>query len=32
LSQQIMFLHKGKIQVNSIENSGTVIRLIFSGN
>ncbi|MEH6536797.1 MAG: ATP-binding protein [Psychroserpens sp.] len=29
LCQQIMFLHKGKIQVNSIENSGTVIRLIF---
>jgi nitrogen fixation/metabolism regulation signal transduction histidine kinase len=29
LSQQIMFLHKGKIQVNSIENSGTVIRLVF---
>jgi nitrogen fixation/metabolism regulation signal transduction histidine kinase len=29
LCQQIMFLHKGKIQVNSIENRGTVIRLIF---
>jgi nitrogen fixation/metabolism regulation signal transduction histidine kinase len=29
LSQQIMFLHKGKIQVNTIENSGTVIRLVF---
>ncbi len=29
LCQQIMFLHKGQIQVNSIENSGTVIRLIF---
>lgn len=27
--QQIMFLHKGKIQINSIENSGTVIRLVF---
>ncbi|MGK0413823.1 MAG: nitrogen fixation/metabolism regulation signal transduction histidine kinase [Polaribacter sp.] len=29
LCQQIMFLHKGKIQINSIENSGTVIRLVF---
>lgn len=29
LSQQIMFLHKGKIQVNTIENIGTVIRLVF---
>lgn len=29
LCQQIMFLHKGKIQINSVENSGTVIRLIF---
>ena len=29
LCQQIMFLHKGKIQVNTIENSGTVIRLVF---
>lgn len=29
LCQQIMFLHKGKIQVNSIENSGTVIQLVF---
>ncbi|WP_241478997.1 sensor histidine kinase [Psychroserpens jangbogonensis] len=29
LCQQIMFLHNGKIQVNSIENSGTVIRLVF---
>ena len=27
--QQIMFLHKGKVQINSIENSGTVIRLVF---
>ena len=29
LCQQIMFLHKGKIQINSIENTGTVIRLVF---
>ena len=29
LCQQIMFLHKGKIQINSIENKGTVIRLVF---
>ena len=29
LCQQIMFLHKGKIQINSIENSGTIIRLVF---
>ncbi len=29
LCQQIMFLHKGKIQINSIENNGTVIQLIF---
>jgi signal transduction histidine kinase len=29
LCQQIMFLHKGKIQVNSVENSGTVIQLVF---
>ncbi|PHS52360.1 MAG: ATP-binding protein [Lutibacter sp.] len=29
LCQQIMFLHKGEIQVKSIENSGTVIRLVF---
>jgi len=29
LCQQIMFLHKGKIQINSIETSGTVIQLIF---
>jgi len=29
LCQQIMFLHKGKIQVNTIENSGTVIQLLF---
>jgi len=29
LCQQIMFLHKGKIQINSIENRGTVIRLEF---
>ena len=29
LCQQIMFRHKGKIQINSIENSGTVIRLVF---
>lgn len=29
LCQQIMFLHKGQIQINSIENSGTVIQLIF---
>tara|TARA_R110001632_G_scaffold65_6_gene259 strand:- start:2572 stop:3735 length:1164 start_codon:yes stop_codon:yes gene_type:complete len=29
LCQQIMFLHKGKIQVNSVENSGTVIHLVF---
>jgi signal transduction histidine kinase len=29
LCQQIMFLHKGKIQVNSVENGGTVIRLVF---
>lgn len=29
LCQQIMFLHKGKIQINTIQNSGTVIRLIF---
>ena len=29
LCQQIMFLHKGKIQINSIHNRGTVIRLIF---
>ena len=29
LCQQIMFLHKGKIKINSVENSGTVIQLIF---
>lgn len=29
LCQQIMFLHKGKIKINSIENSGTAIQLIF---
>jgi len=29
LCQQIMFLHKGKIQINSIEKKGTVIRLVF---
>ncbi len=29
LSKQIMLLHKGNIHVNSIENSGTVIRLVF---
>jgi signal transduction histidine kinase len=29
LCQQIMFRHKGKIQINSIENGGTVIRLVF---
>jgi len=29
LCQQIMFLHKGKIQVKTIENNGTVIRLEF---
>ena len=29
LSKQIMLLHKGKIQVNTIENTGTVIRLVF---
>ncbi|WP_241147975.1 sensor histidine kinase [Lacinutrix jangbogonensis] len=29
LCQQIMFLHKGQIQANSIENNGTEIRLVF---
>ncbi|MCZ2846116.1 MAG: HAMP domain-containing sensor histidine kinase [Candidatus Bathyarchaeota archaeon] len=29
LCQQIMFLHKGKIKINSIENRGTVIKLEF---
>jgi len=29
LSKQIMLLHKGNIHVNTIENSGTVIRLVF---
>ena len=29
LSKQIMLLHQGNIHVNSIENSGTVIRLVF---
>ena len=29
LCQQIMFLHKGKIKINSVENSGTVIQLVF---
>jgi len=29
LSKQIMLLHKGKIQVHTIENTGTVIRLVF---
>jgi len=30
LCQQIMFLHKGKLQINTLENIGTVIRLVFS--
>ena len=29
LCQQIMFLHKGRILINSIENSGTIVQLVF---
>ncbi|PKD18324.1 hypothetical protein APR41_04005 [Salegentibacter salinarum] len=32
LSKQIMTLHGGKIQVNSMENKGTLISLIFKEN
>jgi len=30
LCQQIMLLHKGEIQINTIENKGTIIKLFFS--